>query len=219
MKPILLLALFFVTASGFSQNLYYGNVSENGIPVLGASICVMNTSRCTTSDFDGNYAIEVKIGEQLKISFIGMKPKIIKVTSLNVQKNDQTVEPVLNDDYTNKLKKPTDSVKISEPSGTFDFSLWEGMGEGYLMKIDRSADGLYNLKYKSQYHKLSFEATQELVVSSPIRMPNYQKTYAQGKSQNGQLLYQSPETNEIFSWGPNINSLEYSGNPSEYYPQ
>lgn len=219
MKPILLLALFFVTASGFSQNLYYGNVSENGIPVPGASICVMNTSRCTTSDFDGNYAIEVKIGEQLKISFIGMKPKIIKVTSLNVQKNDQTVEPVLNDDYTNKLKKPTDSVKISEPSGTFDFSLWEGMGEGYLMKIDRSADGLYNLKYKSQYHKLSFEATQELVVSSPIRMPNYQKTYAQGKSQNGQLLYQSPETNEIFSWGPNINSLEYSGNPSEYYPQ
>ncbi|OOV18986.1 carboxypeptidase-like regulatory domain-containing protein [Flavobacterium sp. LM4] len=219
MKPILLLAFFFVTASGFSQNLYYGNVSENGIPVPGASICVMNTSRCTTSDFDGNYAIEVKIGEQLKISFIGMKPKIIKVTSLNVQKNDQTVEPVLNDDYTNKLKKPTDSVKISEPSGIFDFSLWEGMGEGYLMKIDRSADGLYNLKYKSQYHKLSFEATQELVVSSPIRMPNYQKTYAQGKSQNGQLLYQSPETNEIFSWGPNINSLEYSGNPSEYYPQ
>lgn len=219
MKPIVLLAFLFVTASGFSQNLYYGNVSENGIPVPGASICVINASRCTTSDFDGNYSIEVKIGEQLKISFIGMKPQIIKITSLNIQKNDQTVVPVLSDDYSTKLKKPTDSVKISEPSGTFDFNLLDGVGEEYLMKIDRSADHVYSLRYKSEYHKLSFEASHELVVSSPIRMSHYQKTYAQGKSENGKLIYQSPETNEIFSWGPNVNSLEYSANPSEFYPQ
>ncbi|MDR7210538.1 carboxypeptidase-like regulatory domain-containing protein [Flavobacterium piscis] len=219
MKPQLLLAFLLVTISGFSQNLYYGNISENGVPIPGASICVVNTSRCTTSDFDGNYSIEVKIGDQLKISFIGMKTQIIKITNLNFQKNDQTVWHILSDDYSKKLKKPTDSVKISESSGTFDFNLLEGMGGQHLMKIDKSADYVYSLRYKSEYHKLSFEASQELVVSSPIRMPYYQKTYAQGKSQNGQLIYQSPETNEIFSWGPNVNSLEYSANPSEYYPQ
>ncbi|KFF06010.1 carboxypeptidase-like regulatory domain-containing protein [Flavobacterium reichenbachii] len=219
MKKLLLLTFLFLTASGFSQNFYYGNVSEDGSPIPGARICVVNTQRCTTSDFDGNYTIEVKIGDQLKISAIGLESTIIRITSQNIQKNDQTVDPILSDDYIAKLKKPTDSIKISKPSGTFAFNLFDGFGEQYLMKINRDAKHFYSLKYKYEYNKLSFEASQELMVSSPIRMQKYQKTYAQGRSQNGELVYQSPETNEIFSWGPNVNSLEYSGNKSEYYPQ
>jgi len=219
MKKLLLFIFLFVTVSGFSQNFYYGNVSEGGLPVPGVTICVVNTQRCTTSDFDGNYVIEVKIGDELKTSYIGMKPTIIRITSQNLQKNDQAVDRIISDDYIRKLKKPVDSVTISKPAGTFAFNLLDGFGEDYLMKINKNARHFYSLKFKYEYNKVSFEAAQELVVSSPIRMPNYQKTYAQGTSQNGVLVYQSPETNEIFSWGPNVSSLEYSENPSEYYPQ
>lgn len=38
MKELLL--LFFVSAFGFSQTLYKGNVNENGLPIPGVNVCV-----------------------------------------------------------------------------------------------------------------------------------------------------------------------------------
>jgi hypothetical protein len=214
----LLLLLLFVSTLGFSQTLYKGNVSDEGGPIAGVSICVKNTSRCTTSDFDGNYAIKVNEGDELVLSYIGMTTRTIKINNLPPQDNYEKVNFIANSDYAEKLKKPIDSVEISKPSGSFDSNLLFNLERNEITKITRK-EGYYGFKNKYQLHKLSLEFNQEFSFSSPIRLPKYQNKFAQGRSQDGQIRYQSPETSEIFSFGPNINSLEYSGNTSEYYPQ
>ena len=216
MKKFLL--LLFISTVGFSQTIYRGNVSENGEPIPGVSVCVVNTSRCTATDWDGNYAIEVRTGDQLRISFIGMKTKIIKITNTTLLDNDNRVKPIISEDYINKLEKHDDVVP-SKSTGNYDFDLQYNIENYDLMKIARDNTGLYHLKSKAAYYKLAFEVNHDFVFSTPIRLPKYQTNYAQGRSQNGALTYQSPETNEIFSWGPNVTSLSYSDNPSEYYPQ
>lgn len=225
-----LLFFLFISTLGYSQTLYQGNVSDNGQPLPGVTICVKNTSRCTTSDFDGNYSIQVKIGDELQISYIGMKTKTIKINSLLLRKSqqrtnqitnasDEKVNQIISNDYTEKLKNPEDSIPISEPSGTFDVGLLFGLENQKIMKINKNEDSFYSFKNNHQYHKLSFELNQEYVLSTPIRLTKYQNSYAQGRNLNGELVYQSPETNEIFSWGPNVHSLEYSANTSEFYPK
>lgn len=217
MKKLLL--LFFISTVGFSQTIYRGNVSENGMPIPGVNVCVINTSRCTVTDWDGNYAIEVKIGDQLKLTYIGMKTKIIRVSSESVLGDDGSVKPIVSNDYVNKLKKPGDSVVATKSSGNYDFDLNETVENSTVMKISRDNYGFYSVKKRSQYHKMSFEMSHDFTLSTPTRLPKYQNRYAQGRSINQQLTYQSPETNEIFSWGPDVTLLEYSGNTSEYYPQ
>ncbi|MFB9079739.1 carboxypeptidase-like regulatory domain-containing protein [Flavobacterium procerum] len=217
MKKLLL--FLFTSAIGFSQSIYKGNVSEKGAPIPGATICVLNTKNCTTSDFEGNYAIEVKKGDQLQISFVGMKTQVIKISNQTFQEDELIVNEIVSNDYIKKLEKTADSVKISKPTGYFNFNLGAYLGYDEISKINRKSDGLYELKYKYDYDRLSFEINQEYLISAPIRLPKYQSSYAQGRSINGDLAYQSPETNEIFSWGPNVNALQYSSNSSEYYPQ
>lgn len=46
------------------------------------------------------------------------------------------------------------------------------------------------------------------------KLPALQREYAQGRPQNGELVYRGPETEESFSWGPKISSLEFDGDES-----
>jgi TonB-linked SusC/RagA family outer membrane protein len=43
------------------------------------------------------------------------------------------------------------------------------------------------------------------------KLPERQTKWAQGRSENGQLIYRGPETGEGNSWGPAISSLEFDG--------
>jgi len=216
MKELLL--LFFVSAFGFSQTLYKGNVNENGLPIPGVNVCVKNTTRCTQSDFDGNYQILVRIGDELELSYIGMKTQIIKINHLSLDKGYEKVSQIFSDDYAVKLER-IDSVEVSESIGVFHSGALKNMQFLSIKKIIKNSNDFYIFKSASDYHKLSVELSHDFIFSTPIRLARYQKKYAQGRSINGQLVYQSPETNEIFNWGPNINSLEYSANPTEFYPQ
>lgn len=48
-----------------------GVVSDEIGPIAGANVIVKGTSRGTTTDFDGNYAISAKVGEVLEFSYVG----------------------------------------------------------------------------------------------------------------------------------------------------
>ena len=54
-------------------------VDENGEPVIGATIIVMggSTQQGTVSDFDGNFGINAKPGQKLKITYIGYEEMIV----------------------------------------------------------------------------------------------------------------------------------------------
>ncbi|WP_445738120.1 SusC/RagA family TonB-linked outer membrane protein [Mariniflexile sp.] len=85
MKAKIILLLFFLfSVSGFSQNITVSGVvtgSEDNMPVPGVNVIVKGTSRGVSTDFDGNYSIEVKTGEILEFSSIGLKTVNITVAN------------------------------------------------------------------------------------------------------------------------------------------
>jgi CarboxypepD_reg-like domain len=224
-KPIsivmryLLLLVFF---SGYSQVFTYtSNVSQDGQPLPGASICVKGTTNCTSSDLDGNYSIQVKKGDELVINFIGMTAVTIKVTGPNTTTKavqGQEVQPLYNDAFSNSINRENDTLQVSVPSGTTPDFAREKYYYADVALITKSADDIYHFKKKSEYNKLYLELFSEFITGQPIRQQGLQSQYAQGRSLNGEATYQGPETNEVFSWGPLVSALQTSGTATPYYP-
>jgi hypothetical protein len=48
------------------------------------------------------------------------------------------------------------------------------------------------------------------------RLPSLQSDFVQGRSLQGALAWRGAETNEVFSYGPALSSLEYDGQPYRY---
>jgi len=92
MKKLYLTLLIFLLGSYTlsAQDLLSGTVTdaENGDPIPGVSIKVINTTNGATTDLDGNYSIRVDSDAQLQFSFIGYKTQTISVngrSQINVQ--------------------------------------------------------------------------------------------------------------------------------------
>lgn len=86
MKNFLLTALIFVFSMGMvsAQKTVDGTVKDNlGEPLPGVSVLIKKTTTGTTTDFDGNYAIEVTEGDVLEFSYIGYTSKSITVGANN----------------------------------------------------------------------------------------------------------------------------------------
>jgi TonB-linked SusC/RagA family outer membrane protein len=91
MKTKINLLLFFLfSVSGFTQDLTVSGVvtsSDDNMPVPGVNVIVKGTTRGVSTDFDGNYAIEVITGEVLEFSSIGLKTVAVTIsnqTTINV---------------------------------------------------------------------------------------------------------------------------------------
>ena len=71
------LTLFFVFCGmllSYAQTQVSGTiVGSDGQPIPGATVLVQGTNNGTTSDFDGNFSIEVNNGQNVEISYIGYK--------------------------------------------------------------------------------------------------------------------------------------------------
>lgn len=95
---IKLLFIIFITAtlSALSQRVVTGVVtsSEDGLPVIGASVLEKGTTNGTITDFDGNYSIRVSENASLVITYVGLKEKLVKVTSstINVVLESNAIE-------------------------------------------------------------------------------------------------------------------------------
>jgi TonB-linked SusC/RagA family outer membrane protein len=57
---------------------------ENNVPIPGANVVVLNTTRGTQTDFDGTYSIRVDRGEVLQFSYIGYETQTIRVENNTV---------------------------------------------------------------------------------------------------------------------------------------
>lgn len=80
---MLVLTLFAFCVSAQSQNTVTGIVSdENGIPLPGASVIVKGTSNGASTDFDGNFTLNVASGAKtLVVSYIGYKTQDVTITN------------------------------------------------------------------------------------------------------------------------------------------
>ena len=78
-----------------------GTVTDtNGEPVIGANIIQKGTTNGVISDLDGNFSMDVPEGSTLEISYIGYRPKEIRVgnkTSITVtlEEDTQTLEEIV----------------------------------------------------------------------------------------------------------------------------
>ncbi|TAI48402.1 SusC/RagA family TonB-linked outer membrane protein [Flagellimonas allohymeniacidonis] len=62
-----------------------GTVTDvNNVPIGGANVVVVNTTRGLQTDFDGNYSIVVSSGEILQFSYIGYATQTVTITNLSV---------------------------------------------------------------------------------------------------------------------------------------
>ncbi|MCR5077972.1 MAG: SusC/RagA family TonB-linked outer membrane protein [Prevotella sp.] len=88
---LFLVGLFLSLGTALAQTEISGTVisSEDGQPVIGASILVVGTQTGTVTDIDGNFRLAVAAGSKLEVSYIGMVSK--KVTAARNMKI--TLEP------------------------------------------------------------------------------------------------------------------------------
>lgn len=94
---LIITALLFSSLSVFSQEIEItGTVTdEYGSPIPGANIIVVGEKTGAQTDFNGNYTITASIGQELKCSYLGMKPTTKKIENKNPI-NFKLVEDLLN---------------------------------------------------------------------------------------------------------------------------
>ena len=94
-------ALAVSTSMAFAQSQISGKVtsSEDGSPVIGASIKVAGTNTGTVTDIDGNFSLVVQNhGAELEVSYIGMATKRVKASekmNIVLQEDSHSLEQVI----------------------------------------------------------------------------------------------------------------------------
>ena len=84
-KNLLIVALFFVTATVLGQTKITGKVvDESNQPLPGASVLIKGTTNGTSTDFDGKFTLSaVNNAGSVVVSFIGYKTKVVTFSSSN----------------------------------------------------------------------------------------------------------------------------------------
>ena len=80
---MILACLFLSIGMALAQTRVTGVVtsSEDGEPVIGASVKVKGAAVGAVTDVDGMFTLEVKPGTELTISYLGMTPKTVKAAN------------------------------------------------------------------------------------------------------------------------------------------
>lgn len=93
------------------------------------------------------------------------------------------------------------------------------VNSGYyaVRKLKEVSKGHFKLKMRSQ-NLLLFNGsfTTSVDVKKRNSIPETQNQYVQGRSEGGKLIWRGPETGEMFSFGPDISSLQFDNQPYEY---
>lgn len=142
-----------------------GVVMESGQPLPGATVLVKGTSRGTQADFDGKFSIQAKEGEQLEVSYIGMKTEIIAVgktnnnLAINLNEDATTLSEVVVMSYRVKTKEAkTSSYSVvssekvsrkkekSSSTSTVTASPATAQTHGYVSQINRNTQAIQSLQ-------------------------------------------------------------------------
>ena len=82
------LLFMFSSLSAQQNQLISGNITDvNNIPIAGVNILEKSNSRNgVVSDFDGNFAINIKPNSILTFSYVGYETQVIKITTETILK-------------------------------------------------------------------------------------------------------------------------------------
>ncbi|WP_276967695.1 hypothetical protein [Chryseobacterium sp.] len=86
-----------------------------------------------------------------------------------------------------------------------------------IRKLKQKNDTVYVLKRINKTTLLfNGSFTTSFDIKNRNAVPGTQNKYVPGRSENGNLFWKGPETNEMFSFGPDISTLGFNGFPYEY---
>lgn len=102
LRWVLLLSLIGILSSYAQEKTVTGVITdETGVPLPGVNILVKDTSIGTQSDFDGNYSIQVNLGQTLVFSYLGLQTverpinASDDVIDIQMQEDTQALEEVI----------------------------------------------------------------------------------------------------------------------------
>ncbi|MDE6689436.1 MAG: TonB-dependent receptor plug domain-containing protein, partial [Prevotella sp.] len=139
---MVLTCLLLSISAVFAQNAIKGTVvsSEDGQPVIGATVKVVGTNNGTVTDANGLFEIKVNNGTLLEISYIGMETKTAKASAnmrVVLTSDDKMLDEVMVVAYgTAKRQSVTgavsaiDSKEIDKRIGTSVTAALEGAAPG-----------------------------------------------------------------------------------------
>lgn len=115
---ILSLLAFVLNIGIYAQEINVSGVvsgEDDGLPIINATVVVNGTNKGTVTNIDGMYTIRAKVGDVLKISYVGMMVKTVTVTQarmdVKLKANSIVLEEVVAIGYgTVKKKELTGAV-------------------------------------------------------------------------------------------------------------
>ncbi len=114
MKQIYLIITFSLfSLIGFSQTMEItGNISDaSGLPLPGVTIIQVSTNNGAITDFDGYFTVKgIKIGDQLKFSYLGFREKTVTIKTKNslvitLDEDQESLDEVVIVGYGTQTKK------------------------------------------------------------------------------------------------------------------
>lgn len=199
---------------------------DDGLPIPGVNIIIKGTTQGTQTDFDGEYSINCKPGDVLVFSYVGMRTKELIVThemlesDINEEAEYIYVNPVKTNAYAEALKrierKPDTIRSVDTSDKTFN------KNKGYfqynrIKSIEIEEDKVKLTYFKPDiYFEAGFSSSLGIRYVRDKNLPKLQNRFSQGNPVDGSLSFQGGETNNIFSYGPAINLLEFDGSDYNY---
>ncbi|CAD7797601.1 hypothetical protein CHRY9390_00196 [Chryseobacterium aquaeductus] len=224
MKKIYVLLLFFVIKLFFAQNsqLYYSGkfLNEKKKPQNFLKVLNKNSGVYELTDEKGFVIIAAKEYDTLvwnngkniqvvhgvyELKYI-LERQIKKEAVKNIDSKDyeNLIEPSEMDDYS--IQKSYDSIRKNSDRS---FSA--------VRKLKIKSDSLYKIKSQpKKYIVFNGSFSTSLDIKNRNRIPETQNRYVQGRSENGSLVWNDPETGEVFSFGPDISTLGFNGQSYAY---
>jgi len=135
---------------------------------------------------------------------------------LERQVNRENVKDINSKDYENLLEKPeNDEFSIQN---SYD-SVRKNSDRHFsaVRKLKLKQDSLYKIKSQpKKYLVFNGSFSTSVDIKNRNRIPKIQNRFVQGRSEKGLLIWRGPDTNEMFSFGPDISTLGFTGQPYEY---
>ena len=114
--------LFLSIGMALAQSRLTGTVTsaEDGQPVVGASVKAKGLNAGAVTNVDGEFTINVPVGTELEITYLGMVPKTVKAAnnmSIVLESDSHTLEGVVVTGYGSARKLGTIAGSVSSVSG------------------------------------------------------------------------------------------------------
>lgn len=201
--------------------------ADGSEPLPGVSIQIKGTTTGTTTDAEGRYSIRVPVGATLVFSFIGMETREVVVTGEGIkpQKNGVSKQKRLNKPADASIPRALLSDTTSNVEGVTTLTDESPTYMGQLPTSTQWIAGFRRLGnrfqiltyadlYKATGYSLQFTTT--IGVDHVTQLPALQSSFAQGRPDGTSNTWRGAHQSEIFSWGPQLKTLEYDGQPYVY---